>query len=120
MLVDPRTFLFVDISPEERMDLFEWCESVVLDGNVPSPDPPWVDGWLKLFNLGPNKKRRGFIVESTLPQMVLMSLLVDRKSISEPGTPEEVKDEGSSDDELEDNQEDSEESESDNPEDEDL
>lgn len=75
MRLNKTTLLFEDVSPEERQELIDWARAVVLQGKLPSPEPPWVDELVQAMGApGP----RLLILATVLPQRVLLSAVEPR------------------------------------------
>ena len=74
MKINQKTMLFEELTLEEGKEMLAFCESVVLEGKMPHPLPPWVGQWLDAFDY--NTPDRALLLLSTaFPQRVMLSLL---------------------------------------------
>jgi hypothetical protein len=72
MIINAQTQLFEDISDDEAEQMLVWARNVVLHGEFPALDPPWMAEWLKTF--GYDERQRLMMINTALPQRVLLSL----------------------------------------------
>lgn len=72
MRIDHATMLFVDLTDQEALELQAFAESVVLHGNIPNPQPEWVDQWMREF--GYDERQRLLVISTAFPQRVLLSV----------------------------------------------
>ena len=75
MKINETTMLYEEISTEAREEMLVWAKAVVLTGKVPTPDPSWVTTWMDKFDY--STPQRYLLVSTTLPQRVMLSLLLD-------------------------------------------
>lgn len=76
MKINEKTKLFEDLSNEERLEMYEMAEGIVLLGKVPYPMPAWAEEWVTKYEIIP--AHRLLVIATVLPQYMLLSLLKDR------------------------------------------
>lgn len=72
MYFDPKTKLFRDISDQKRQELRDWAKSVILEGTLPTPEPPWVTQLLEAINV---PGQRLLVLSTVVPQRILLSIV---------------------------------------------
>lgn len=54
MTVDPKTFLYLDLTEEEALELRQLAVAFVLNGTIPSFEHPLIAPWLEKLTFDPN------------------------------------------------------------------
>lgn len=73
MRINKTTMLFEDISSDERREMLQFCEQIVLHGKPPWPHPAWLTEWLTTF--GYDERQALLLMATAIPQRVMLSLL---------------------------------------------
>lgn len=87
MRVDPISLLFEDIPDDVAVQMREATERMVLQGDVPHPDPPWLTLWLEAG--GFDDRQRLMVLATVLPARVFLSLLRRQEALA--AAPETLK-----------------------------
>jgi len=75
MRINKQSMLWEELTPQEKIELYEWAESVVLRGEIP-PHPSWLIQWFETFEY--DERQRLLLISTAVPQRVLLSLLRNR------------------------------------------
>jgi hypothetical protein len=72
MRINKTTQLFEELTQDEADPLLAWAEDVVLRGDFPPIDPPWLSAWLD--TMGYDARQRLLLISTAIPQRVLLSV----------------------------------------------
>lgn len=77
MKVDPKTLLISEMTDLEAASVLEWAERIVLTGDFPPVDPPWLALWMQ--TAGFDGRQRLMVLSTVAPQRALLSVLHHRR-----------------------------------------
>lgn len=72
--------LFTEIDVPTRKSMLDWCQSVVLNGNIPTPDPIWLEAMLRAYGekrQPVTPENRLLFLSTVIPQRILLSLVLE-------------------------------------------
>jgi len=77
MVIDPKTQLFHDLTPEDIESMTSWAEDLIVWLILQEPAPFWVEDWLQTF--GSNPFWGSSPQTTVLPQKVLLSVVLAQR-----------------------------------------